>query len=109
MTTPNFTCLCITKPLLIRTFSSQLFIDKDKPPHTIVNVFREMSGERCARLISVGIANELREITMASPEFVVFYFLALNFRWLIQRLVAHSFFIRTSNVGAEAEGSYHFW
>ena len=46
-----------------------------------------MPTARCARLIAVGIANELHEIMMASQEFLIFVFLGLNCRWLVQRSV----------------------
>ena len=46
---------------------------------------REMSTERCAHVIAVGMVNKFNEIIMATQEIIVYFFLALNLPWLIRR------------------------
>jgi len=68
---------------------NNLFLDKDSPdrtPLTTLTKFREMPTERCAQLIAVGLANELHEIITACQDFLIFFYLALNCRWLIQSI-----------------------
>ena len=70
------------------SISSQLFIDKESNGDTVLAKFREMSPDRCARLIAVALANELHEVMMACQDFLIFFNLVFYCSWLMKGSVA---------------------
>ncbi|XP_078351079.1 dehydrogenase/reductase SDR family member 7-like isoform X1 [Oculina patagonica] len=74
--------------------TNQLFIDKVKAgsngdtQDTVIEGYREMSADRCARLIAVALANELNEVVMACQDFLIFFYVALYCPWLVKGIAA---------------------